>query len=227
MFKCIFCNKFYKSQKCLRKHYIKCSIANNVNVLNCQTELFEMIRELINQNKNLKDRVEKLEKCTYKEKKKVNVIEWLNKNRKSNLYIERFIKGINIGEGELKMVYDMGIVEGIINILESKMGDEKPIMCFESRSYVLYVRDEKGWKQIKEEEFKKYILYIQREILKVFREKNPVDDLFTDREHNIYNKRLMSICIEKFIIKIKNIRNELYRKNKVNINKIVKYDFIF
>ena len=227
MSNCLFCNKTYKSKKGLRKHYIKCSIANNVNLLNCETELFETMRDLINLNKNLSDRVEKIEKMCNKESRKVDVIGWLNDNRTGNQYIQRFINNIEIEEKDLKMVYELGIIEGIIHILDSKMTEDKPIICFERKSFVLYVRDDMGWKKMSDSEFKKYILCIQRLVLKKFRLDNAMDSLLTDQQNNLYNKRLKRICIENLPIKIKNIKNELYRKNKINIDKIVKYDFVF
>ena len=46
-------------------------------------------------------------------------------------------------------------------------------------------------------------------------EENKIDNLLTDREHNIYNKRLMSICVDGFGLKIRGIKNEIYRNMKM------------
>ena len=229
MHKCFFCNKYYKSSTNLRKHYIKCSMKHNVNVLNCQDELFTMLKNLVKVNEDLTCRVRKMETLMYKERKKVDVLDWLNKNKTDYMYYSRFLDNIEISMDHLDHVFEVGIIEALTNIINNKLEnmDEKPLMCFERKSYVLYVNDENGWTKLSEEEFKKGVCYLQREILKFFRLQNPIESITTDKEHNIYNKRLMSICVDNFSSKIKNIRNEIYRMNKINIDKVIKYDFIF
>jgi len=228
MHKCLFCNKHYERVKCLRKHYVKCSIIHNANILNCGEELFEVMKDLMKTNNNLLERVRKLETLSYKDKKRINVVGWLNEN-KSSVTFERFIEGIEINKKTMKLVYENGIIEGLIQLLSNELREieSKPLYCFEQKSYVLYVKGVDSWMEISNETFRSKIFYLQRKILKKFREENSIDKLDTDREHNIYNKRLMSICVDKLGVKIKNIKNDIYRINKQNINKIVKYDFEF
>jgi hypothetical protein len=123
----------------------------------------------------------------------------------------------------LELVYENGIVDALINIIINELEYKECLFCFEQKSYTLYVKGEKEWFELSNDKFRNKIFYLQRKLLKKFREENNVDNLDTDREHNIYNKRLMSICIENFGGKIKNIRNEIYRIRKQNINKLVKY----
>jgi hypothetical protein len=229
MYKCFLCNKYYKSDKGLRKHYVKCGLKHKINVLNCEQELFELLGSVVKMNENLQKRVKNLETLTYKEKKKINVLEWLNENRSICITYERFLHNVEINNELLEVIFNEGIIEGIMNILNNslKNEEEKPLMCFEEKSYVLYYKDIDGWKKLSDDEFKKGVCYLQREMLKYFRQQNPVDNLFTDKEYNTYNKRLMNICVSNFSSKIKNIRNEIYRHNKVSINKIVSYDFDF
>jgi len=196
--------------------------------LNCGEELFEVMKDLMKTNNNLLERVRKLETLSYKDKKRINVVGWLNEN-KSSVTFERFIEGIEINKKTMKLVYENGIIEGLIQLLSNELREieSKPLYCFEQKSYVLYVKGVDSWMEISNETFRSKIFYLQRKILKKFREENSIDKLDTDREHNIYNKRLMSICVDKLGVKIKNIKNDIYRINKQNINKIVKYDFEF
>ena len=229
MNKCLFCNKQYIKPKYLKKHYVKCSIIHNANIINCNNELFELMRELVNSNSNLLKRVKKLEIISYKERKKINVLAWLNENKDISVTFERFIEGIEINSKVMDLVYNNGIIEGIIEIISDELEktEMKPLYCFEQNSYTLYMKDENGWIEMSNEIFRNRIFYLQRKILIKFREENSIENLETDREHNIYNKRLMNICVTKFGVKIKNIKNEIYRTMKKNINKIVKYDFEF
>ena len=127
------------------------------------------------------------------------------------------------------IIYENGIVNGLINILLNEIEnlENSCIYCFEQKSYTLYVKEEKGWEELSNTKFRNKIFYLQRNILKIFRSNNNIDELETDREYNIYNKRLKKICVEDFGIKIKTIRNELYRNTKINIQKLVMYDFTF
>ena len=228
MYKCEFCNKTYVKPKNLKNHYIKCSIVNNMNILGCSDELFGLLRNLTQSNIELTNRVKKLETLSYKEKRKIDVLDWLNKNRESVTF-ERFISGIELCNKELEIIYEVGIIDGIIEIINQKLKqmNEKPLICFERKSYNLYVKDINGWVLMKDKDFKKYMCYFQKQILKLFRENNPITSLKSDKEHNMYNKRLMKICVENFSTKVKTIRNEIYRINKINIDKIIKYDFVF
>lgn len=229
MYKCFLCDKYYKSEKGLRKHYVKCGLKHKMNVLKCDQELFELLGSVVRMNESLQKRVKKLETLAYKEKKKVNVLEWLNENRSICITYDRFLHNMEINNELLDVVFNEGIIEGIVSILNNSLTneEEKPLMCFEEKSYTLYYKTIDGWKKLSDDEFKRGVCYLQREMLKYFREQNPVDELYTDKEHNTYNKRLMNICVSNFSSKIKNIRNDIYRHNKVSINKIVSYDFDF
>ena len=134
-----------------------------------------------------------------------------------------------MSEEILDYVFNNGLLDALSNIINDKLDncEGKPLMCFEEKSYVLYEKTVDGWTKLEDDEFKKGVCYLQREILKYFRQENPVEDLFTDKEHNLYNKHLMSICVANFSSKVKNIRNDVYIHNKKSINKIVSYDFDF
>ena len=229
MHKCLLCNKYYKSPKCLRKHYVKCSLKHNINILDCNNDLFELMSNMMISNERLCERVKKLETLAYKEKKRINVLEWLNENRTLTMTYERFIQNIEMSEEILDYVFNNGLLDALSNIINDKLDncEGKPLMCFEEKSYVLYEKTVDGWTKLEDDEFKKGVCYLQREILKYFRQENPVEDLFTDKEHNLYNKHLMSICVANFSSKVKNIRNDVYIHNKKSINKIVSYDFDF
>ena len=57
MHKCFLCNKYYKSEKGLRKHYVKCGLKHKMNVLKCDQELFELLGSVVSMNESLQKRV--------------------------------------------------------------------------------------------------------------------------------------------------------------------------
>jgi len=229
MNQCQFCNKKYLRKGDLRRHYVKCSILENINIVGANNDIFILLKTLLETNKRMDIRIKKLEILAYKEKKKIRVLDWLNDNRKDSITYVRFLHNIEIGDSELETIYEHGILEGLTKILrdELKGMDEKPIMCFERKAYVLYVKTENGWSILESKEFKKNMCYLQRKILEKFREKNMIEQLKTDSGHNIYNKRLLKICNNNFAVKMNQINNSLYRNMKININKIINYTFEF
>ena len=62
MKKCYFCDKVFQREKNFKKHLVKCSILNNVNLLNTDEELFNLLKNVLKTNESLKTRIEKLEK---------------------------------------------------------------------------------------------------------------------------------------------------------------------
>ena len=115
----------------------------------------------MNANEKLCERVKKLETLAYKEKKRINVLEWLNDNKTLTLTYERFIQNIEMSEEILESVYNDGIIEGIINILNDHLNKcEEPLMCFEEKSYVLYEKAEDGWRKLTTMNLRRaYVIY--------------------------------------------------------------------
>jgi len=90
-YECGFCNKNYKIKKSYEKHFMLCSIINksvterkaeNEEYENIPSmrEMYNMIQILILKNDKLEKQVEKMYTWIHKNKKKINVIDWLNEN---------------------------------------------------------------------------------------------------------------------------------------------------
>ena len=96
MKKCYFCNKVFQREKNFKKHLVKCSILNNVNLLNTDEDLFNLLKNLLKTNESLKSRIEKLEKQVEKEtrKQKIDILEWLNVNKHTRITFKEFIENI-------------------------------------------------------------------------------------------------------------------------------------
>ena len=111
-----------------------------------------------------------METLAYKEKKKVNVLEWLNENRSVCITYDRFLHNVEINDELLEIVFNEGIIEGIVSILNNSLinEEEKPLMCFEEKSYVLYYKTSDGWKKLNDEEFKRGCVLFTKGDVKVF-----------------------------------------------------------
>ena len=162
MKKCYFCDKVFQREKNFKKHLVKCSILNNVNLLNTDEELFNLLKNVLKTNESLKTRIEKLEKQVEKEtrKQKIDILEWLNDNKHTRITIKEFIENIEIDNNILEYVYSNGLIDGVKRaikneILISEKKDEvEPIVSFEKKCNIIYVKDETGWKCLSDTELK-------------------------------------------------------------------------
>jgi hypothetical protein len=101
---CHFCGSQYKTRTNLEKHVILCELKHKANhsksknkcrvrlkeeeeeeELPSQRKLYQMVLLLNEKYNRLEEKVEEMNKWIVKKKKKINVIEWLNNNIKTNL----------------------------------------------------------------------------------------------------------------------------------------------
>ena len=90
---CLNCGKSYIKKASLRKHEVTCEllypnkhrrqIANidDEEEVPSYRELFMMVRELGTKYKKLEKKIEEYERIVHREKRKINILEWLNKNQ--------------------------------------------------------------------------------------------------------------------------------------------------
>ena len=92
---CHFCGKEYVKKSCLEKHAILCEIIFKTNhknknitnneedeILPSQRRLYQMLIELGIKYNRLEEKVEEMSKVIVKQRKKINVLDWLNTNIK-------------------------------------------------------------------------------------------------------------------------------------------------
>ena len=123
-----------------------------------------MNEKLLSLIQDLQKRVEKLEKdnkdlkkWAYREKKKVNVIAWLNEHYLPTEDFNDWVKTIKITESELLEVFHDGLARGISDIIKQKLPLENrrhfPIIAFKHQiKSIFYVFEGKTWRKIKKDE---------------------------------------------------------------------------
>ena len=234
MKKCYFCNKVFQREKNFKKHLVKCSILNNVNLLNTDEDLFNLLKNLLKTNESLKSRIEKLEKQVEKEtrKQKIDILEWLNVNKHTRITFKEFIENIEIDNDILEYIYSNGLLNGVKRaikneILRSEKKDEmEPIASFEKKRNVIYVKDEKGWKSLSDVELKKILCKMQRKMMIKFKEDNNIETM-SERMMDTYNKRFMKLCDVNLESRVLELKKNIYNATKKSYKKLIKYDLVF
>ena len=235
MKKCHFCDKVFQREKSFKKHLVKCSVINNVNLLNTDELMFDLLRNLLKTNENLKTRIEKLEKQVIKEnkKEKIDIIEWLDNNKHVRITFEDFIEDIEIEKETLKYVYNNGILDGIKKVIKDEIikykdkYETEPIISFEKKKNTVYVKSEKGWKCLSIVELKNILCKMQRKMMIKFKKENNVEKIKTERDMETYNKRFMKLCDVNLENRVCELKNNLYNTTKKSYKKLIKYDLIF
>ena len=171
---CPHCNKQFKLKKSLLNHMMICELTNkeHVTVLPTQKEMWMILQKLYEDNQKLKKRVEQLEQTANKDIKKMNMVDWLNKNDKG-INIDIWLKNnVCVTLEDLEMIFKSDYTRGLSNILQNNIqnGENTPFRAFSHKSKQLYIYDKNNWKKCKKTDIMKIFDRISLNILKISKE---------------------------------------------------------
>lgn len=147
--KCKFCGLNYKNN--YTRHVNICKIIHNKHdAVPNNKIMYELLKYVIIENNKLKDKISNLEMFYYKNKKtkvkNMNVIDWLNTNKKIDYDIHKWMKNINIIDTDLTICINKGFVKGVLLILLNNIKKhEKFIYSFKSLNNKFYVYINNKW----------------------------------------------------------------------------------
>jgi len=234
--KCPHCYKEYKTASRFHKHFAIChalkTAGDGDEVLSLK-QLTVITRKLIKENESLKKKVQLLENrgvC----KKKVNIIEWINKHLKDLKHFKNWVEKIEVNKSDLNYTLNTGFIEGVIRIILNSFNDNLdrdniPIRCFnEIRG--IYVYDEKCWRLIEDKEMKKIIALVQRKLLCEYKNvEDKMGDKIYDSSRNDKYLNDMKILLGdgKFQQNTEKIKNKIYSSIKLSGTRFVTQRFNF
>lgn len=171
---CPHCNKQFKLKKSLLNHMMLCELTNKeqITVLPTQKEMWIILQKLYNDNQKLKKRVEQLEQTANKDVKKMNMVDWLNKNDKG-VNIDVWLKNsVCVTLDDLEMIFKSDYTRGLSNILQNNIENNKntPFRAFSHKSKQLYIYEKNNWKKCKKSDIMKIFDRISLNILKISKE---------------------------------------------------------
>lgn len=229
-FKCLTCEKEYMREPQYTKHKITCFNLNDEIELE-NVSLKEIVVELIKQNKKMEKDINELKRWVQTKKRKIVIIDWLNKNYKLDIDFNKFISEIKITEKELEIVFNSNIVDGIQEIFENHIKNYKeiPLKSFEQKNDIIYIFNDDKWELLLNNDYNEIISNIYKEILTEFKkwqDKNQ-EKIYTENFSEIYLKNVKKIMggdipIEKQKSKI---HKNLYKLLKVDLQNTIEYEF--
>jgi len=236
IYMCNYCDKDYHDRSGLWRHSKKCV---EIPVFNePKNEIIadkELIMMLVKQNTEL---LEVLKNGTTNNShnstnnnshnKTFNLQFFLNETCKDAMNIMDFVDSIKLQLSDLERVGELGYVEGISNIITSKLKaldvTQRPVHCTDKKRETIYIRDENKWEK-EDEEKKKLRKVIKRvatknqRLLETYRELHPdyikASSPFSDKYNQIFVESLGGSG-----------DNDLEKENKIikNITKQVHVD---
>jgi hypothetical protein len=197
---CDVCGKTYVHQSGLWKHKQTCVSESTIlveksvllDVLQQNKELNKMMIDQNKQNLELQEKV--IELCknginntinsnnVNSHNKTFNLQFFLNETCKDAINIMDFVNSIQLQLSDLENVGKVGYVEGISNIITTKLNlleeNQRPIHCTDVKRETLYVKDENKWTKENENKTKirkviKSVANKNIKLIPVFKEKHP------------------------------------------------------
>jgi hypothetical protein len=206
---CEICNTKFKHQSSYCRHKKKCSETLDIIEKNEIVDK-ELIMMLVKQNTEL---LEVLKNGTTNNShnstnnnshnKTFNLQFFLNETCKDAMNIMDFVDSIKLQLSDLERVGELGYVEGISNIITSKLKaldvTQRPVHCTDKKRETIYIRDENKWEK-EDEEKKKLRKVIKRvatknqRLLETYRELHPdyikASSPFSDKYNQIFVESL-------------------------------------
>ena len=157
---CTHCSKIYVRKCDLAKHVIICDVlcknkrSHTLLTEECESiltikQLSTIVQDLSFKYSKMEEKLAHMQKWVEKQKKKINIINWLNEN---NIPINTFNKGLKesisnqVGQQHIESLIKFNLIETVQNIFENNpviidctsANTCSPIFCFEQKNNVFY-----------------------------------------------------------------------------------------
>lgn len=230
MFKCSYCNKEYSARNSLWYHKKTCKepTVGEVFANNNTQQITELMLKMIEQNKDLTDKIVQLAQNTgsnytntnnVNSHNKFNLNVYLNETCKDAINISDFVNSLVVSVKDLEETAKLGYTEGISKIfldgLNSMNTHSRPIHCSDSKREILYIKDQDKWEKDNEtnDKITKAIKTVAHKNMKMIPE--------WMKQHPDYND-INSKTNDKYLkIVLNSMSGSTEEEQKKNVNKII------
>lgn len=161
-YKCKYCDKTYKYRDGLWRHNKKCKEPTVAEVFanNNTQQITELMLKMIEQNKDLTDKICELAKNSgnnytntnnVNSHNKFNLNVYLNETCKDAMNITDFVDSLVVSVKDLEETGRLGYTEGISKIflkgLSNMNTHSRPLHCSDSKRHILYIKDQDKWEK--------------------------------------------------------------------------------
>lgn len=259
---CIYCGKNYKVRKNLENHQVLCEILAKTNNGKCKKtalqiveeqeentreetdnipslpQLYKIIAELAFKCNRLETKIAEMQPFINKQKKKINVLEWLNANTntkyKPHYVFEELIHHIQITEDDLQFLFQHSCLDTVHEILAREIYDkykiesteenicEIPLFASSAKSNIIYVyssTNPRQWNELTKEQLIHFLNKINVKMIQLisaWKQKNKTELENSNSMTDLYDKtvlKLMNIDFKKEST-LNKIRSECYARIK-------------
>jgi len=243
MYHCTVCNKAYKRLRYFQEHRAICEAkqasegtdTTHLHEVPSQLDMWLALKYYIKRCSALENKVNHLEKWAIRQKKKVNIMDWLNEHFKPKLSFNDWIDDFRITQEDLDLIFDLNFIGGMYKIIERRIlnVDKKdlPVKAFSQYLNMLFIWNGSSWDSIDSEDMEKQIVSIHNKLqqqLRLYKRENEM--LINDPNLNVgWYKNIRKIMggPEPYASSIRKISLKMYTHLKFNLKKVVEYEFTF
>lgn len=238
MYSCQHCGREYKIKSYYTRHITTCQLMHKTSKELRDDEeyladtpkirqLYDIILEMNAQIKTLQKKVKSLENTHNEKQRKINILEWLEKQETPHIYLDNLLGKLEFSRHNLETVFNNNIISAMFDCLNSCLTDKDlgntPLRVFEQKPNVMFIYNETGWSQLCIKQFEKIVCQLHKKCMQEFMKwQNEVEEkmttseftsLFTENIHKINDKTTSYISKKLF--------QKLYDKHKINIKSII------
>jgi len=243
---CPCCSKKFQKQVYFRRHRACCEFIRQgshaaatqlaeLDDIPTREDLWRVVRVLGSKVSSLEKEVEDMRHWVRRQKQKLSVIEWLNANCKPALGYEDWKRSLAISQEDLGLIFKHGFVAGMFYIFQKNLSlgtnNRLPVRAFEQKPRVLFVRDEKEWRMLSVDEFRKLVCDVHLKVhvqFKVWRDRNEkmISNVHNNEEWHRNTSKVMG-GKDTYDVAVRKINSRLYNYLKFNLRSILQYEFTF
>jgi hypothetical protein len=192
--------------------------------------LYELVKNLAFRCQNLEKEVKDLKQSARREKRKIDVVQYLNSHQVPQTTYKKWQKSLEINQKHLDATIEGNIINGVCRIIQDALIlvtsiTALPIAAFSHKHNIFYIYED-TWTMMSEDAVNRLFDTLSNRMLKTYNKweaTQPDDDAGEDKKNYCKSKVLgLSICDET---KYRKFTNWLFNHLKKNIKGITEYEF--
>lgn len=195
--------------------------------------MYELVKNLAFRCQNLEKEVKDLKQAARREKRKIDVVQYLNSHQVPPTTFKKWQKSLEINQTHLEATIEGNIINGVCRIIQDALISAPsitalPIAAFSHKHNIFYIYEE-TWTMMSEDALNRLFDTLSNRMLKTYNKweaTQPDDDAGDDAQNkkNYCKSKVLglSICDET---KYRKFTNWLFNHLKKNIKGITEYEF--
>ena len=233
---CSFCFVEFRNKTQHREHALCCKLIKDRTAADVPNDrvpnpriMYELLKNLSAKCERLETEIRGLKSSAAREKRKINLVDYLNETRIPTLTYKMWLKELVVQSKHVEKALENKIINGIFDLLEDALRDDPnmPITTFSHKRGRFYVWKEDAWEETKpgftNELFDSIAFKFLRAYTKWEVSKPELNARTEDAQK--YKMMYMKLLTTRDEVQYKRFSAWLFEKIKQNVKKIVEYEF--